>query len=74
MDQWESKMPKQACVIIEKFRNGDPVPLYRRCREIGRFAPEGVTYVSSRVDSSLTRCYHVMETDDRKSFDEWMDN
>ena len=61
-------------MIVEHFRNGDPVPVYRRFRERGRMAPEGLTYVSSWVDRDLARCYQVMETADRRLLDQWMEN
>ena len=59
-------------MIIENFRNGDPRPVYRRFRERGRLAPEGLTYVSSWVTEDLRRCYQVMECDDRRLLDEWI--
>ena len=59
-------------MVIEHFRGGDPVPVYRRFRERGRMAPEGLTYVSSWVTEDLARCYQVMETEDRRLLDEWM--
>ena len=65
---------KALYMIIEHFRNGDPVPVYRRFRERGRMAPEGLTYVSSWVGQDLARCYQVMETADRRLLDEWMEN
>jgi hypothetical protein len=52
-------------MIIERFRNRDPVPVYRRFRDQGRMAPEGVTYVSSWVTLDIDRCYQVMECEDR---------
>jgi hypothetical protein len=60
-------------MVVEKFRNGDPVPVYRRFRERGRLVPEGVQYVSSWVDEKLERCFQLMETDDRLLLDEWME-
>jgi uncharacterized protein DUF3303 len=61
-------------MVVEKFRNADPVPVYRRFRECGRLAPEGLRYVSSWVDEKLQRCFQLMETDDRLLLDEWMDH
>jgi hypothetical protein len=61
-------------MIIERFRDGDPVPVYRRFRERGRLAPEGVNYVNSWVTPDLTTCYQVMETEDRALLDEWLTN
>ncbi len=61
-------------MIIERFRNGDPVPVYRRFRDKGRMAPEGLNYVSSWIDEEMTCCYQVMETDDRSLIEKWIDN
>jgi Protein of unknown function (DUF3303) len=59
-------------MIIERFRGGDATPAYRRFREQGRLAPDGLQYVSSWVDEALTTCYQVMECADRALLDEWM--
>lgn len=59
-------------MVIETFRNGDPVPVYRRFRERGRLTSAGLDYVTSWVTSDLRRCYQVMETDDPKLLDEWI--
>ena len=53
-------------MIIERFKNRDPVPVYRRFRDRGRMAPEGLTYVSSWVTEDMDRCYQVMECSDRR--------
>jgi hypothetical protein len=59
-------------MIIEHFRNGEAAPVYRRFRERGRLAPDGLTYVASWVTQDLTRCYQVMECADRALLDMWM--
>ena len=59
-------------VIIEHFRNGDAVSVYRRFRERGRMAPDGLRYVSSWVSQDFRRCYQVMECDDPALLDAWM--
>ena len=59
-------------MVIEHFRNGDPAPVYDRFRQHGRHAPEGLTYVNSWVTSDLTRCYQVMESEDRGLLEQWM--
>jgi hypothetical protein len=59
-------------MIVERFKNKDAVPVYRRFRERGRMAPDGVVYVSSWVDESLEFCYQVMESPDRELLDEWI--
>ena len=59
-------------VIVESFRGGDPVPVYRRFRDKGRMAPDGLQYVASWVSTDLTRCYQVMECAERALLDEWL--
>ena len=60
-------------MVVERFKDGDPAPVYRRFREKGRLAPEGLKYVSSWVTTDLTTCYQVMECDDRKLLDAWIE-
>jgi hypothetical protein len=59
-------------MVIERFRSGNAIPVYRRFRECGRLAPEGLHHVSSWVDENFTMCYQVMETSDRALLDEWI--
>lgn len=61
-------------LVIERFRNGDPLPVYRRFRKRGRLMPEGLQYLSSWITEDLTRCYQVMECADRQLLDQWMAN
>jgi Protein of unknown function (DUF3303) len=61
-------------MVVEHFRNGDAVPVYRRFRERGRMAPDDLKYVSSWVDEALSTCYQVMDAPDRSLLDEWMRN
>jgi hypothetical protein len=59
-------------MIIEKFRDGNAVPVYRRFREQGRLAPDGLGYVSSWVTPDLTTCYQVMESPSVDLLEQWM--
>lgn len=59
-------------MVIERFKNGDAVPVYRRFRDQGRMAPDGLSYVSSWIDDKMTHCYQVMETSNRALLDQWM--
>ena len=59
-------------MVIEHFRNGDPVPVYRRFRDRGRLLPEDLHYVSSWIDEKLERCFQLMETENRRLLDEWI--
>ena len=61
-------------MVVENFRNGDALPVYRRFRDHGRLAPEGLSYISSWVTESLDRCYQVMETENRALLDQWIAN
>ena len=61
-------------MVVEHYRDGDAVPVYRRFRDRGRMAPDGLDYVASWVDEELRTCYQLMEADDRALLDEWMAN
>jgi len=60
-------------MIIEHFREG-PVPVYRRFREKGRMAPEGLRYVNSWVTTDLNKCYQVMECENPDLIRQWIQN
>ena len=59
-------------MIVERFRGGDAVPVYRRFRERGRLAPDGLRYVSSFVSNDFRVCYQLMETDQRVLLEQWL--
>lgn len=59
-------------LIVEHFRDGDAVPVYRRFRDSGRLMPDGIAYVGSWVTADLRRCYQVMECEHRELLDQWM--
>jgi hypothetical protein len=59
-------------MIVEHFR-GDAVPVYRRFREHGRLAPEGLRYISSWVTQDLQHCFQIMECDDPQLLQGWID-
>ncbi len=61
-------------MIIERFRTGRAADVYRRFRERGRLAPDGLRYVASWVDVEITTCFQIMECDDRALLDQWMEN
>ncbi len=67
---WASRLPNWN--KVEHFK-GDPVPVYRRFRDQGRLAPDGLRYVNSWVTSDLQRCYQVMECDDPGLLRMWID-
>jgi len=59
-------------MIVEDFK-GDPAAVYRRFRDQGRLAPEGLRYVSSWVTKDLQRCFQIMECEDTTLLQQWMD-
>jgi len=59
-------------MVVEHFKNKDAAPVYRRFRDAGRMAPEGLTYLSSWVDDRFERCFQLMETEDRALLDQWI--
>lgn len=65
-------LPPARYLVIEHFRTGDPVPVYRRFRTQGRLMPQGLEFVSSWITEDLTRCYQVVEAAKRGTLDEWM--
>lgn len=60
-------------MVIERFRNGDPLPVRTRFRERGRMLPNGVTYHASWLDPSQARCFQVMEADDVAALQPWLE-
>ena len=72
MNRMNEESPSRLYLIVETFKNRDPVPVYRRFRDRGRLAPEGLKYVSSWVTTDMAKCYQVMECADRAVLDEWI--
>jgi Domain of unknown function (DUF3303) len=61
-------------LVVEHFRDGDAVPVYRRFRDRGRLMPDGIEYRGSWVTKDLRRCFQVMECDDPGLLEQWMAN
>lgn len=59
-------------MIIEKFHPGKIKALYKRFEEKGRMLPEGVTYINSWIDTPVTICYQVMESDAEEKIHTWI--
>lgn len=58
-------------MVIERYKEGDPAPVYARFRLQGRLAPEGLVYVSSWITEDLTTCYQGMDGS-KALLDEWI--
>jgi Protein of unknown function (DUF3303) len=59
-------------MVVERYKDGDPIPVYRRFREQGRMMPAGLLYVGSWVTEDLSTCFQVMECENRSVLDEWI--
>ena len=58
-------------MVIERFKNRDAVPVYRRYREEGRMMPDGLKYVDSWVEPDFGRCFQLMESDEPQLLQQW---
>lgn len=61
-------------MVIEHYRPGKAPDVYRRFRDRGRLAPEGVLYIASWVDLEFRRCFQVMEAEDEEMLKVWANN
>ena len=59
-------------MIVERFRDHDILPVYKRVREQGRMLPEGLKYVDSWIEPNFGRCFQLMECDDLRLLQEWV--
>ena len=58
-------------MIIERFKDSDMLPIYKRIRDEGRLLPEGLTYIDSWVEPNFSRCFQLMECDDLRAVQRW---
>jgi hypothetical protein len=58
-------------MVIERFKDRDAKPVYRRLRDEGRSLPDGLKYVGSWVEVNFDRCFQLMECDDARLLQEW---
>ena len=59
-------------MIIEKFNNRDPKPIYQRFLEKGRMLPDGLLYKESWIEANFERCFQLMECDDVSLLQKWI--
>jgi hypothetical protein len=58
-------------MLIERFKDNDMVPIYRRLRDEGRMLPDGLTYVDSWIEPNFSRCFQLMECSDLRLLQQW---
>jgi Protein of unknown function (DUF3303) len=61
-------------MVIERYRDGKIKEVYQRFAENGRMMPDGVAYVGSWINESVTVCFQVMEAERFELLQAWMDN
>jgi Protein of unknown function (DUF3303) len=59
-------------MVIERFKDQDPVPVYKCVRDEGRKLPEGLKYLNSWVEPNFGRCFQLMECDDLRLLQTWI--
>ena len=59
-------------MVVERFKNRDAKPVYRRLQESGRHMPEGLRYLDSWIEPNFDRCFQLMETDDLRLLQSWI--
>ena len=59
-------------MVIERFKDRDPGPVYARFREHGRMMPDGLRYVDSWIEVNFDRCFQLMECDDAITLQRWI--
>ena len=59
-------------MVVERFKDCNPVPIYERLRTSGRSLPEGLRYIDSWVEVNFGRCFQLMECDDVRLLMQWI--
>ena len=59
-------------MVIERFKDNDMLPVYRKVRDHGRSLPEGLKYIDSWVEPNFGRCFQLMECDDLRLLQKWV--
>jgi hypothetical protein len=59
-------------MIVERFKDRNPRPIYRRLAEAGRSMPEGLSYEGSWIEANFDRCFQLMACDDIGLLQQWM--
>ncbi len=59
-------------MVIERFKERDPTPIYARLQEQGRALPQGLRYVDSWIEANFDRCFQLMECDDVRLLQQWV--
>ena len=61
-------------LVIETFRNANPVPIGERFKSKAGCYPRAWTYQSSWIDREIRRCYQIMESENPTLLADWTKN
>lgn len=59
-------------MVVERFKDRNPAPIYARLSEQGRGMPDGLRYVDSWIEANFDRCFQLMECDDPAVLQQWV--
>lgn len=59
-------------MVIERFKDNDMLPIYKRVRDEGRMFPDGLEYIDSWVEPNFSRCFQLMKCDDARLLQAWI--
>jgi hypothetical protein len=59
-------------MVVERFKDRNPAPIYQRLAESGRAMPDGLRYLDSWIEANYDRCFQLMECDDVRLLMEWV--
>jgi hypothetical protein len=59
-------------MVIERFKDNNPNPVGERFKAHGRMLPTGVTYQSSWMETSGSKCFQLMEAPTPEALNEWI--
>src|SRR5262245_55774507 len=61
-------------MVIERFKDNDMLPIYKRVRDGRRMFPDGLKYIDSWIEPNFSRCFQLMECDDLRLLQQWILN
>ena len=67
-------MSKTLYMVIESFREGDAISVYRRFRDRGRWPRTACGAFPAGLQKIFCRCYQLMEPEDPELLHQWMGN
>ena len=59
-------------MVVERFLEGAR-PVYERAKAHGRMLPPGLVYVDSWIDDRLYGAFQLMETEDPRLLEQWVE-